>query len=250
MSKYVKELSDLERTIDNLKSRREKLFEGSLQESFGEIGYKMGNSSMKRMELSEIDHSILKLEQEKKKIEHCIHHRYKGHYEYTVELQGTLERDIYYKERDFVDSAKSGRLSECELFLKEGGNINANNDHGTALTRAAYNGQLEICEFLLKNGANVNIADIIYGGWTALMMAAENGNIRMCKLLIEYGADQNFVTYEGKTLTTCCKKIFRTEVVSLLKEQEIIKLEKLDSEIDVQINGEDSGNNDGWCTIL
>jgi ankyrin repeat protein len=131
----------------------------------------------------------------------------------------------YCDEGNFVIAAMNGNLSECMLMLEQGIYINANNDCGTALTRAAKNGRLEVCKFLLKNGANANIPDIEYDGWTALMMAAEHGHVEVCKLLIQYGADTNIATYSGLTFTTCCKNIFSTKIVSLLREHGIINLE-------------------------
>lgn len=67
--------------------------------------------------------------------------------------QGAVDDTIL----SFLNSARDGKLSEVESYLKNGGRVDAMDDTGsTALFWAAHSGELDVVKFLVAAGANVN----------------------------------------------------------------------------------------------
>ncbi len=75
--------------------------------------------------------------------------------------------------------------------------INAANEHGTALGMAGYYGQTDTIKMLLKRGANINRKDA--KGYTPLMMASAAGRKDIVLLLLNHGANPTLRTLKGHT---------------------------------------------------
>ncbi len=97
-----------------------------------------------------------------------------------------------------INAIISGNLSEANLEIAQGANVNDGNFIGeTALMKAAKGGYAEIAKTLLDNGADPNAEDI--GGGTALMRAAYEGDADMGRLLLRHGAKVNARDRKGWT---------------------------------------------------
>jgi ankyrin repeat protein len=96
------------------------------------------------------------------------------------------------KEKDalLLKAVKKGKLSIIEQLIKQGADINAQNDKGeTPLLTASRWGQTGIVKILLKLGANPNIAE--ESGLVPLQSAVMAGHIEIAKMLIDAGANVN-----------------------------------------------------------
>ena len=63
------------------------------------------------------------------------------------------------------------------------------------------NGHHQVMELLLKEGADVNIQN--NDGWTALMIASDDGHHQVVELLLKEGADVNIQNNNGWTALDC-----------------------------------------------
>jgi len=81
-----------------------------------------------------------------------------------------------------------GKLAEVELYLKNGGDVNAKHRVGwPALTFATMSGQIKTVKLLLDKGAALDATRSM--DRTALHDAATNGFPEICALLLDKGAD-------------------------------------------------------------
>lgn len=209
--------------------------------------------------------------------------KYKAKQEYSSALRDKFLSKIGYSDdiqaQEFVKSAALGNIEQCKLMIEEGINVNVNTSNGTALIAATQNEDIDLCKFLLEHGANLCVYDI--SKKTPLMYAAISGNIEICKLFMSYKPTidisvEHIVGPIGYTLRQCVAfanknqleihglftkyydkfglNLFECMTSSDPSPKDLVNYTHgcrySDSEIDVQINGEDSGNNDGWCTIL
>ena len=209
--------------------------------------------------------------------------KYKAEQEYSNNLRDKFLSKIGYNDdiqaQEFVKSAALGDTEQCKLMIEQGININVNTSNGTALIAATQNEHIDLCKLLLEHGAHLNVYDI--SKKTPLMYAAKSGNVEICKLFMSYKpnidiSSEYIVGPTGYTLRQCVASAKKNQLeihdlftkyydkfgVNLFEcmtspdpsPRDLVNYTHgsryLDSEIDVQINGEDSGNNDGWCTIL
>ena len=184
----------------------------------------------------------------------------------------------YYPEDEFIIEAYNGHLKMCQEFIEQGIDVNIVHykTKETALHVAARNCNPELCKLLLEHGAKVNLPS--RDNETPLMVATETASareavedlknaLRTCEILIQHGADVNITGGPAGTLTlkyySGNKNPILTELLEkhgllhkgcFVEEKSSICLplpqKYSDPQIDVQINGDDSGNNDWWCTIL
>ncbi|MEN8219723.1 MAG: ankyrin repeat domain-containing protein [Pseudomonadota bacterium] len=103
------------------------------------------------------------------------------------------------KDRQFLESAKSGDYQEIKKLLeKKGVKINIKDaEHWTALHDASVNGHTDIAKLLIQKGANVDEKDV--DGWTPLLVAVANGHTNVVKLLIQNNADIKIKGKKGIT---------------------------------------------------
>lgn len=170
----------------------------------------------------------------------------------------------YYPQDSFIIAALNGNLKMCKEFLEQGIDVNVvrYKTKETALHVAARNCYPELCKLLLENGANVNLRSP--DNETPLMVATETASgrtkeksfknaLQTCEILIKHGADVNVIGGPSGKLTL---KYYSTAsndnpaLTKLLEESGLIYQERFIEEKETPLNGEDSGNNDEWCTIL
>lgn len=170
----------------------------------------------------------------------------------------------YYPQDSFITAALNGNLKMCKEFLEQGIDVNVvrYKSRETALHVAARNCHLELCKLLLENGAKVNLRSP--DNETPLMVATEtasgrtaekslNNALQTCEVLIQHGADVNVIGGPSGKLTLKYYSTTRNDnpaLTKLLEESGLIYQERFIEETATPLNGEDSGNNDGWCTIL
>ena len=78
------------------------------------------------------------------------------------------------KNKKLVDCADEGNLTDVDLLLRAGANINSYDAGQTALYLAAVHGNEKLINFLLDRGADINLQD--QNGNTALIGAACSGD--------------------------------------------------------------------------
>jgi ankyrin repeat protein len=88
---------------------------------------------------------------------------------------------------EIINSTKNRNLDELKLLIKNGINIDTQDNFGnTSLIYASENDDIEIVKFLVKNNVDVNIQN--KEGNNALLMASYYNNIDIVKYLLENGA--------------------------------------------------------------
>ena len=92
--------------------------------------------------------------------------------------------------QELVSDAQAGQWLKVQGLIKEGANVNAQNDAGqTALYFAADKGSQDAVKFLLDHGANINLAD--NDGQTPLDRAALRAFLPLVRYLVQNGASAN-----------------------------------------------------------
>eukprot|EP00438_Fugacium_kawagutii_P033812 Skav216928 [mRNA] locus=scaffold1838:384495:396677:- [translate_table: standard] len=95
-------------------------------------------------------------------------------------------------------AAHKGDTEEVKGYIKNGANLNAQDEYGwTALRYAVRADQVKAARALIEGGADLNIAST--SGRTPLMSAASNGIADMVKLLLDAGADAKAKNANGYT---------------------------------------------------
>ncbi len=103
------------------------------------------------------------------------------------------------KIKNFLNAARDGQLKTIRRFIKDGININSQDESGeSALHRAARNNRIRVVELLLLNSCNINIKD--EQGDTPLLRAQLRGSAEVFNLLMDHGADINLKYWAGETI--------------------------------------------------
>jgi len=119
---------------------------------------------------------------------------------------------------DLSASARNGDKKGVELLIKNGVNINIQNNNGgdTALLTALKNKENDIAKLLIENGADIDIAN--NDETTTLMIALENKNEDMVKLLINNGVNVNIQDYNKFTALMIASRNSNEDIIKLLIE--------------------------------
>lgn len=85
-----------------------------------------------------------------------------------------------------------------EFLNREGIDINAHDEYGTALLhRLAFTGTSDVVAYAIKHGARINMQN--FDGVTPLMLAAQAGRKDTVLTLITYGADVTLIDCDKET---------------------------------------------------
>lgn len=103
-----------------------------------------------------------------------------------------------YPHRELHKSAYKGAITELDVILLEGGDVNQlGAQNRTPLHRAVGGKSPDTTSYLIEKGAKVNFEDD--AGRTPLHWAAIVGSADCAKVLVQAGADINALTRSGKT---------------------------------------------------
>ena len=89
--------------------------------------------------------------------------------------------------KDLIEAASRGNLTEIKRLLAKGADVNAKTtkDGAVPMHFAAYSGRKEVVELLIAKGADVNARS--NDGKTPLHSAAQNGHSDIVELLHDHG---------------------------------------------------------------
>ncbi len=120
---------------------------------------------------------------------------------------------------DFTKAAQNGRIDRIEKMLKDGMDINVQDEMGmTALMYAVYFYEMETVKFITKDcKADVNIQD--NDGDTAMHYAVDSSLDCVVALLLENGAETDIVNKKGVTALQLARKRGQTKIVELMEKQ-------------------------------
>jgi len=122
--------------------------------------------------------------------------------------------------------AASNSLPNAKILVANGADVNiAAKDGMTPFLQASFgvsSGKvpIEMCELFRKNGANINAAltKKSVNGWTALHYAVVNSDVELVSYLIEHGANVNKASVDGITPLYLASLNENQQIVNLLKK--------------------------------
>ncbi len=117
--------------------------------------------------------------------------------------------------KTIFDVARSGTLNEAsELFKKNPKIVNSINEAGySPLILACYRGNTEVAKFLIKNGADLNYNNEM---GTPLMAAVVKNNLEIVNLLIDKNVNVELKDGNGTTALIYASMFKNHEVAKLL----------------------------------
>jgi len=108
-----------------------------------------------------------------------------------------------------------GKNEIVDFLLKNGAEVNAISEMGTALMAAVVINNTEIIKRLIDAGADVNLSDNAQR--TALHLAVQFRNKSSVELLLFYNADKTKIDSKGKTAFEYAVFSGNNEIINLLK---------------------------------
>lgn len=108
-----------------------------------------------------------------------------------------------------------GKNEIVDFLLKNGAEVNAISEMGTALMAAVVINNTEIIKRLIDAGADVNLSDNAQR--TALHLAVQFRNKSSVELLLFYNADKTKIDSKGKTAFEYAVFSGNDEIINLLK---------------------------------
>lgn len=96
-------------------------------------------------------------------------------------------------------AARGQRRDKAERLIRSGSDVNETHpgNQWTPLLAAAAGGHPKMCDVLIKAGANLNAQDA--NGNTPLHLARAGGHTKTASVLLAAGADPNIKNNQGKT---------------------------------------------------
>jgi uncharacterized protein len=117
--------------------------------------------------------------------------------------------------RAIVDVAHDGDQEEVRrLVQQDRGLLDANDNHFTPLTAAAWGGHVELIGYLLGEGAQVDLQD--EADFSPLGCACEKGHTEAAHVLLAHGADPANTSNGGSTPLMIASEHGHTDVVAVL----------------------------------
>lgn len=99
------------------------------------------------------------------------------------------DADLNTKNDSLICAASMGRKDCAEILIKNGANINVQNDNGSPLTIVCVFGRRKFAELLIQYGANIDAQS--NNGSTPMSAATGYGKIDLVALLMKHGAAIN-----------------------------------------------------------
>lgn len=126
-----------------------------------------------------------------------------------------LSISCFSQDKDIFTVARSGTVTDAELFLKNQPNaLNAKNEYGfSPLILACYKGKYELAAFFVNNKADL---DFVSEEGTALMAATVKGDVKLVDLLLGKGANPNLTNFEGITALMYAAQFKNESILKLL----------------------------------
>ena len=119
------------------------------------------------------------------------------------------------KDFNLILSASYGHLSNIQLMLERGADINAATSEGvTALMYAADRDDIDMVRFLLENGSKPDLKP--YTGITALMSAVQQNYFEVAEILITHGAKPDIQDLNGVTALNYAAALNNYEILEML----------------------------------
>jgi len=148
---------------------------------------------------------------------------------------------------DFINLCKEGKLEEVKELIKEGVDINQQDEDGcTALHMASYNENVETVKLLLKAGAKTDIYDD--EGNTALIAARSIGNKKSTKLIETHNEQilkiKHFEEFK-KEMNIKDEKDINKELIQSIKDGKLNGVKELIKNC-IDINQQDEN---GWTVL-
>lgn len=117
-----------------------------------------------------------------------------------------------------IKAARGGYTDEVKEFIKQGANINYQDEnHNTALFLAINQKLKELTDYLITGDIDVNLKN--KAGMTALLYAAKIGNAPLYEKLISRGADAKVADNEGRSVIIYAVMSANIEMVKALAEK-------------------------------
>lgn len=121
----------------------------------------------------------------------------------------------------FLQAADNGDLSQMQVLMATGVDINATNRQGrTAITLASLKQRYECVEYLIAHGADINKQDQTC--FNPFLLACLNNDLRLLRITLKANPDLNCLSrFGGVGLTPACEKGHLDIVRELLLHTEI-----------------------------
>ncbi|HOD39376.1 MAG: Phosphocholine transferase AnkX [bacterium ADurb.Bin243] len=117
-----------------------------------------------------------------------------------------------------IKAARDGYTEEVKEFIKQGANLNYQDEESnTALFFAINQNLKELTDFLITGGANLNLKN--KSGMTALLYAAKMGNAPLYEKLASLGADAGAADNEGRSAIVYAVISANIDMVKALAEK-------------------------------
>lgn len=129
------------------------------------------------------------------------------------------EPPYQYANQDLWDSIEYNSKKGIELALKDGANINYQQNELTPLLRVIEKNNFEFVKLLVENGADYNARD--QDGNSCLMKAIENNFTNIAKFLLEIGAKPYGRNKSGITPLQLAFEKGNYEIMNILLEKDI-----------------------------
>ncbi|XP_006635308.1 cyclin-dependent kinase 4 inhibitor C [Lepisosteus oculatus] len=117
-----------------------------------------------------------------------------------------------------ASASARGDLTEVEMLLQTGANVNERNEFGRTALQVMKLGNPSIAQVLLRANADPNVRDPL-GGLTVTHDTARDGYEDTLRVLVEHGADVNIQDTEGNLPLHLAAREGNLDVVKFLIER-------------------------------
>ena len=142
-----------------------------------------------------------------------------------IVLEEKEEPELNEKCIDLFDAVKNNNVEQVKSFLKNGIDLNTQNEDGyTALMIASFNNYIDLVKLLLEKKAKLNILttnEIKKYGETALMLAAKKDHIQIVEILAKTLITIDFKNHLGLTALHLAVREGNLETIKVLNKNNV-----------------------------